>query len=236
MNRISSAVEAINKNGALLVFPLDNRKEPASLWSHFHPRSSMRWEWDDDGDNRVANLWHLKTELSTTGKVVYMKWFRGRATYFSKELFTLLLRSLNRDAPDSGLSADATRLLRILEGESPLSTKEIKRQSGMQGRALEPAYERAMKELWARCLIVAYGEVDDGAFPSLAVGATRALFEDLWNQAWKLEPAEADLRIAKILGGNLFYKHYQKVLATRNVHPKRKKGPRVASAVRFEEL
>src|SRR6185437_11694062 len=135
-----SAIQAIHQAGALLVFPLDNRKEPASIWSHFFPKSEMRWEWDEDGDDRVVNLWHLKTELSTTGKVVYTKWFRGRATYFSPELFKALLRSLNPDRPEIGLSAEARTILSILESESPLSTKEIKRLSGLQGRASERTY------------------------------------------------------------------------------------------------
>src|SRR5580700_7343374 len=95
-----SAIAAINRAGALLVFPMDNRKEPSSIWSHFYPRTPMRWDWDESGDNRVADLWHLRSELSTTGKVIYTKWFRGRATYFSRALFTHLLRALNPIMPD----------------------------------------------------------------------------------------------------------------------------------------
>ena len=68
LNEPKSAIAAIEKSGAILVFPLDNRKEPASIWSHFYPRTPMRWEWDDSGDNRVGDLWHLRTELSTTRK------------------------------------------------------------------------------------------------------------------------------------------------------------------------
>ena len=30
---------------------------------------------------------------------------------------------------------------------------------------------------------VGTGEVDDGSFPSLEIGATRAIFEDLWDEA-----------------------------------------------------
>ena len=93
---------------------------------------------------------------------------------------------------------EARRILRILDGESPLSTKEIKRQADLQGRQFEAVYERAMKELWSRCLIVAYGEVDDGAFPSLAIGATRVIFEDLWTAAWA-SSRRTPARIAEIL-------------------------------------
>ena len=232
-----SAISAINQAGALLVFPLDNRKEPASIWSHFFPRSPMRWEWDESGDNRVGDLWHLRARLSTTGKVVYTKWFRGRATYFSRDLFCVLLRSLNPIDSYSGLSTESRAVLRILEGESPLSTKEIKRIADLQGRAMEKNYERAMRELWSRCLIVAYGEVEDSSFPSLAVGATRVLFEDLWTQAWKIGTSEAENRLGKLLAPeNLFYRHYLKLKVSGTPRPKRGKGPQISNVVRFDEL
>lgn len=92
------AIEKIESAGAILVFPIANQKEPASLWSVFYPRSQMRWEWDESGDNRVGNLWHLRTELSTTTEVVYAKWFRGRATFFSREIFPAFLRLLHPES------------------------------------------------------------------------------------------------------------------------------------------
>ncbi|MGZ3687555.1 MAG: AlkZ-related protein [Bdellovibrionota bacterium] len=238
MNR-KSAVSAIERAGALLVFPMDNRKEPASIWSHFYPRTKMRWEWDESGDNRVGELWALRGELSTTRQVVYTKWFRGRATYFSKPLFTALLRSLNREIdPRQGLSECSRRILSILEGESPLSTKELKRQADLGGRANEAAYSRAMKELWDRLLVVAYGEVEDGAFPSLAVGATGSLFEELWRRAFELTPEEADRRVADVLPEkNLFYRHYLKLrAAAARPAPGRRKAASAAPIIDFKDL
>ncbi len=197
----------------------------------------MKWEWDESGDDRVADLWHLKTRLSTTRKVVYTKWFRGRATYFSKELFTALLRALNPTDPSAGLGGDARKILSILEGESPLSTKEIKRQAGLQGRDSERTYEKAMKELWTRCLIVAYGEVEDSSFPSLAVGATRVLFEDLWQEAWSLGYSEGLNRIARMLPPeNLFLKYFVQSKSRVSAPQKRKKTRTIRGAIRFGEL
>jgi hypothetical protein len=40
-----------------------------------------------------------------------------------------------------------------------------------------------MKMPFAKLLIVGFGEVDDGAFPSLAVGATELLHDDLCRDA-----------------------------------------------------
>lgn len=187
-----SAISAIRQHGILLVYPIAGKIDPRSLWSVAYPKSKMRWEWDENGDDRVATLWHLREQLSISRKVVYAKWFQGRATFFSLEVFrALLARNLHRPGLREKLSRDAREILAILEEESPLSTKQLKRACGLVGRDLEAPYMRALKELWNRNLIVAYGEVDEGAFPSLAVGATRLLFEDLYAEAQELSAEEA---------------------------------------------
>ncbi len=176
----------------LLAFPIDNAKEPRSLWSEFYPKSKMKWEWDEGGDNRVAELWHLREELSRSGKVVYVKWFRGRATFLSKELFRALLAVYMRQPRFHTLSRDARGLLAVLEENSPRSTKELKRESGLVGRPLEGVYTRALAELWSRLLIVAFGEIDEGAFPSLAIGATKWIFEEIYREAKEVSVEEAE--------------------------------------------
>jgi hypothetical protein len=187
-----SAIKAINENGILLVFPIDNRKDIPSLWASFYPRTKMRWEWDDSGDNRVAKLWHLREELSRSEEVIYAKWFRGRATFFSKDVFGAVLKLMNPEhRPELLLSREAQEILKALEMDSPLSTKQLKRSVDLQGRFNESTYTRAMKELWSRLLIVAFGEVDEGAFPSLAIGATRVLFEELFRKASSQDASQA---------------------------------------------
>lgn len=185
------AIAQINKKGILLVFPMNNRKEPLSLWSEFYPKIKMRWEWNDSGDNRVGNLWTLMKELSTTKDVIYSKWFQGRATFFSKELFKSLLCVCHKPDMNSKLSRSAKDLLQALESDSPLSTKQLKKITELQGKDNESTYTRSMKQLFTQLLIVGFGEVDDGAFPSLAVGATQLIFEDLWNESLKMSLAEA---------------------------------------------
>jgi hypothetical protein len=241
MNR-RSAISAINRAGALLVFPIDNRKEPDSLWAHYFPKAKMRWEWDEHGDTRLAKLWQLKTELSTTRKVIYAKWYRGRGTYFSLPLFAYLLRAINTQAEGiDHLSVEARNILTILKNESPISTRQIKKMSGLQGPIHAREYENAMKELWLRLLIVAYGEVDDGAFPSLSVGATELIFEDVWRDAFSNKALEPETQIKEIISEkNVFYQYLlkikQKVSApTASLRPGKStsKKPRV---VKFEDL
>src|SRR6478752_8481752 len=87
-------IAAIERRGCLLVYPLANQKEPASLWSELFPRTKMRWEWDQNGDQKVSNLWIWREELSRSKEVVYAKWFRNRATFFSQEIFVSMLSYL----------------------------------------------------------------------------------------------------------------------------------------------
>jgi len=158
----------------------------------------MRWEWDESGDNRVSDMWILMKKLSDSKHVVYSKWYQGRATFFSRDVFTALLRVFkNQIETKSQLSRTAHDLLDALESDSPLSTKQLKKLTELQGKQNEPQYNRAMKSLFSQFHIVAFGEVDDGAFPSLAVGATIHLYEDLWIKAEELELKEAQKIIDK---------------------------------------
>lgn len=198
---LAAAIKNINSKGMLLVFPRNNDKEPPSLWYSFFPRTKMRWEWDESGDNRVGELWHLRERLSLSRKVIYGKWWRGRATLISLDLFPAMLKLANPGLPEiSGLTFSAREVLDLLDEDSPLSTKQLKRATGLQGRAAEVQYQRALKELWDRLLIVAFGEVDEGAFPSLAVGSTKVLFEDLWNEAIELSIEDAQAKVDQYLG------------------------------------
>lgn len=209
---VRSAVAKLNKKHMLLVFPANNSKEIASLWSEFFPKSKMVWEWDENGDTRVSDLWHLREKLSKSGQLVYGKWFRGRATLMSRELFPALLKSLNPDLPlIKGINFNAREILDLLEEDSPLSTKQLRRMADLQGKENEPRYSRALKELWLRNLIVGFGEIDEGAFPSLAMGATKLLFEDLWLEALDLSAEEAHATVVRLLGEESpFFKFYEK--------------------------
>ena len=73
---LRSAVAAINREGALLVYPIHNRKEPPSLWSH-----SIR-ERKCVGNGIMTVIPASPTsgtlqELASSRKVVYTKWFPG---------------------------------------------------------------------------------------------------------------------------------------------------------------
>jgi hypothetical protein len=195
-----NAVERINERGVLLVFPINNRPLPLSLWSEFFPRTRMVWDWNDDAAGPVHDMWSLMKRLSDCREVVYSKWYQGRATFFSRELFAamLCLRRRQFDARRR-LSSRARLLFEVLENNSPLSTRKLKELTELQGRLHEAEYSRAMKELFSCLLIVGFGEVDDGAFPSLAVGATELLYDDLWRHAEHLSIRKAQATLDRLM-------------------------------------
>lgn len=211
------ARRAVEAYAALLVFPIKGKKEPASLWSVFYPRSEMRWEWDEDGDDRVVRLWHLRAELADSKKVAYSKWFRSRATLFDLSLLPALIRVMNPHlgvASDPCLSREAAMLLSVLQESSPRSTKELKEALEWKGRSYEAQFSRASQELFARFLMLGVGEIEDGAFPSLAHAATELAFEKEWEKAKKMSlPAAARKLESALTSNSLFFdqlKRYQK--------------------------
>jgi len=176
------AVRVVQDLGIALVYPNANRPEPPSLWSSRHPRTPMRWSWDEGADERVVDLWHLRAQLAEGRDVVYGKWFRGRATFFSVPVFHAMLGRICRAGdPLGGLSPEAAAVLDLLRERSPMSTKALRAEANLRGKAHERVWNDAMRSLWSRLLVVGTGEVEDGAFPSLAVGATELLHEDLWT-------------------------------------------------------
>ena len=181
---LKNAIQQINKNGILLVFPVKNNKEPNSIWRTFYPRKKMVWEWNEDSDDSISEMWLLMKKLSDCKKVVYSKWYQGRATFFSRKVFVALLSLyLKSGLKGYPLTRQATYLHEALRDDSPLSTKQLKEITDLQGKLNEPVYTKSMKQLFSKFLVIAFGEVEDGAFPSLAVGATENIYEDLWKEA-----------------------------------------------------
>ncbi len=141
-------IKAIEQAGVLLVFPIKNEREPPSLWYALYPKSKMHWDWGETADERVVDLWHLRTELSTSREVVYTKWFKNRATFFSRPLFAAMLRVRGGLAFDSAqASDDAKALYRLLLEDSPQTSRMLRAATGLLGREYEAGFSRGMKPL-----------------------------------------------------------------------------------------
>jgi len=154
----------------------------------------MRWVWDDNADNRIVQLWHLREKLSASGKVVYVKFFQNRATFLSLKIFPSLLRCLNDGYQ---LPRQAQQLLQLLLEDSPQTTKSLKKTTKREWGWQNKDFEGNLKILWQRLLIVGVGEVDDGAFPSLNIAATEHHFELLWQSSQSMTAEESDKILEK---------------------------------------
>lgn len=207
-------IEAIERRGCLLVYPLENRKEPASLWSELYPKTKMVWAWDADSDNRVGEMWIMREELARSEEVVYTKWFKNRATFFSKDTFVNMLAYLGSSQDRIVLPPSSQEALDSFLIDSPQSTKVIKENLGWQGKLMESHYNRAMKPLWNYLYLVGFGEVQDSSFPSLNMAASQTLFEDLWLKSQDLDAAKAEKFLLKKLGEDSPFFKYAKKLVT----------------------
>jgi hypothetical protein len=196
------------------VYPIANKPEPPSLWGDLYDNAPMDWAWDEDADPRVADLWHLRRQLAESHDVAYAKWFRGRATFFSLPVLHAMLGRLARAGDvEAGLRPESRELLAILRERSPLSTKELRAAADLRGKACESIFTQAMKALWIRLLVVGTGEVDDGAFPSLAVAATDLVFEDVFAARHDVPP-DADAKLdAAIASSRAFSRELDRSLA-----------------------
>lgn len=196
-NTYQKALQLIEQNGFLLTFPQANQTTPQSIWSLLYPHTPLRWEWNDDADNRVVNLWQIREQLARSREVVYGKFYQGRATFFSKKTFTQLL-ALKAPWEYSFPNSISHEIVNALEMDSPLSTKQLKEITGLKGKMLEGTFQKGLRDLWENLLIVGMGEIDDGAFPSLAHAATQVVFEDLWQEAQLLDPVDAMIELTEL--------------------------------------
>lgn len=220
------AKKLIDERGILLVYPINNKEEPPSLWHALWPKAAMNWSWDNGADDRVVELWHLRARLAESHEVAYGKWFKGRATFFSLPVFhALLARICETGDPFADLPRAAHDILALLRERSPLSTKILRVEAGLRGKQHDRAFNQAMKILWSRLLIVGVGEVEDGAFPSLAVGATELLFEDLWVSRKRVSASSRKALDEALTRSKAFAKEHDRVLAELRVTQSRPKTP-----------
>jgi hypothetical protein len=209
---------ALNRESCILVFPLANQSDPPSLWRELFPKKKMVWEWTDDGDDDVPRLWQFREEMSRSGEVLYAKWFQNRATFFAKDHAPLWIRALNPSFSESGLSHAAKAILHALQDSSPQSTKALKKATQLKGRDFEKDFQSGLKQLSQRLLVVGFGEIDDGAFPSLAWGATELLFEKEYSAAKNLDHNNAQHLVLQKIASPKVKRFYQK-LCQQNLSP-----------------
>jgi hypothetical protein len=82
----------------------------------------------------------------------------------------------------------------------------------LTGAPNRSVFEKAVKRLWQQLLIVGTGEVDEGQFPALAMGATKHIFEELWCEAQAMDVEHALDIVERCLGAqSLFLRFFHRV-------------------------
>jgi len=125
MKYFQRSLQAIEKQGALLVFPIANSNEPHSLWSQLFSQDENALEWDDGADNRVAELWHFTRRAGSFSPGRLFEMVPRARTFFSKSVFQTML-ALRRPFEPVLAMTEARSVLEILEENSPLSTKALR--------------------------------------------------------------------------------------------------------------
>ena len=75
-----------------------------------------------------------------------------------------------------------------------------------------------MRPLWERMLIVGTGEVEEGGFPSLAVGATELIHEPLWLEAETRTEEDVRTLDAALAHAPSFARAFRRVMKGLPVH------------------
>lgn len=198
MARISDkkkVLKTLEEVGCLFVYPnKEKRVAVPSIWDVLYPNLEMVWDWSDEAHSAVATVWRFREALSRSGDAVYTKWYKGRALFFSKQAFVALAQFLNSPRLIESLPREAAEIWELLNESSPQSSKELRENAGFRGKPFESLYQKSLKTLFERLLIVGYGEVDDGAFPSLSLGATPLMFEELWKDIQKKQNPKSPLK------------------------------------------
>jgi hypothetical protein len=112
------------------------------------------------------------------------------------------------------LPRESLAILDLLRGGAPLSTRQIRRAANLHGKSCAGRFAYAMNALWSRLLVVGVCEVRGGGAPSLAVGATEVLFDDLWRARGSV-PADAGRKLDEALARSpSFHRELDRALAT----------------------
>lgn len=198
-------LQSINKAGVLLIFPIQNKDEPDSVWAHTYPRSKMIWDWTRDTDPKVDRIRAVLWDLVDEEKIILTKWYRDKPTIFSEDSFLYMLAYL-RSAKKFQMR-ETKKVLDTLEIDSPQATQELKEACGLRGSHFKSDYNQAMRELWHRLLIVEHGEVKISHLPSTTIGSTEKTFGDIWERSLSINKKDAEkFLISKLNPENIFFK------------------------------
>ena len=152
-------------------------------------------------DEHFENIWHWKDELPRRGRAFAGKFFRGRSTFISKELlrYFLAMRESASAASDhrhfyahGRIRDDARVIWEKLDELGPLATLELRHACGMETKAGNKRFKRAIVDLQCMLVVVHFGvERETRAWASGRYELTCRAFPEEVAAAEAISPEEA---------------------------------------------
>ena len=95
--------------------------------------------------DEVGGSWQAAMELIDQKQIFYSKVFHHRTVYLSRELYGLL--KCIRGEKEVSYNYNLQRLLTTLQGGEPMSTQELKAESGFTGDTYSKAFQKLLENL-----------------------------------------------------------------------------------------
>jgi hypothetical protein len=179
--------------------------ELPSVWGAVAGRRNPVLPRHTHQDEGVGLAWEAKDVLAARRKIFYGKLIHGSPTLVSLELFPAFYAlSGNRGedgdhlrwAREGLLGHAARRIIEVLIRNPPLTTADLKVQSGFSGSRRRYAFDKAMAELQGKLLVVKYAELYDPKFTFIWGPLHRWLHGPI-ERARELAPLEARAAILR---------------------------------------
>lgn len=164
----AEAVKYINATGYCMLFPVSNVPLPSLYYAvtRRHRDEEMIW------DSCSQMVWRWKDELPRRCRAFYAKYFRGRGTFISLAClpyFLAMRKSATRSDDherfwaEGRIRDDARVIWQALEEHGPLATLELRHACGMDTKAGNVRFKRAIVELQCWLVAVRFGAEQETA-------------------------------------------------------------------------
>jgi len=198
----SDAARFVDDAGFCMLFPVRNVPLP-SLYHAVTGRNLFEdWIWDEYSEK----VWGWKDDLPRR-RAFYGKYLRGRGTLISIErLPNFLAMAQSAEHADEHeefyaagrISNDARTVWQALAKHGPLATLELRHACGMERKAGNIRFKRAILDLQKRLIAVHSGtEQETGAWASACFDLTCRVFPEQARAAQRISLHEARARLAK---------------------------------------
>ncbi len=204
------AARWIDRIGFAWLFASTTAPELPSLFEAVKGRRGAQIdEWDRDADM----IWVWKNDLPAQKRAYYGKALCGRPTCISLKMLPYLYAHAGEDEFErvyarGAISYEAKRVYEALARSGPQPTMALRRAAGLDSRAGQARYHRALDELQRRLYVLPIGATNEtGAWPSQIFELVARWFPHVVATARQLDQRQARRMLAK--------KYVQTVLAAK---------------------